>query len=159
MPAMRYLCVPDAVQRERAHAGLLGRARAWLRANGAPLHRAIVWQDRRTADRCDALRAAGHEPTIRRLTGLVLDPYFSATKLSWLLQNVRGAREKAEAGQLAFGTIDCYLAWRLTGGAAHVTDVSNASRCGRSSISRRSRRVAGSARTFAKLVVSSSAQP
>jgi len=100
----------------------------WDRGTGKPLHPAIVWQDRRTTDACARLRAAGHEPRVREKTGLVLDPYFSATKLAWLLEHVRGAREKAESGQAAFGTIDSFLVWRLTGGAAHVTDVSNASR-------------------------------
>jgi glycerol kinase len=100
----------------------------WDRGTGRPIHRAIVWQDRRTTDACAALKAAGREPFVRERTGLVLDPYFSGTKLRWLLDNVKGAREKAEAGRLAFGTIDTFLAWRLTGGRAHVTDVSNASR-------------------------------
>jgi glycerol kinase len=100
----------------------------WERRRGRPVHRAIVWQDRRTADDCAALRAAGEEERIRRRTGLVLDPYFSGTKLRWLLDHVKGARERAAAGELAFGTIDTFLAWRLTGGAEHVTDASNASR-------------------------------
>lgn len=100
----------------------------WDRRTSRPLHHAIVWQDRRTTDACAALKAAGHEPLVREKTGLVLDPYFSATKLRWLLDHVKGAREKADAGQLAFGTIDTFLVWRLTAGAAHVTDVSNASR-------------------------------
>jgi len=100
----------------------------WDRRTGRPLHHAIVWQDRRTTEACARLKADGHEPRVREKTGLVLDPYFSATKLRWLLDHVKGARERAEAGALAFGTIDSFLAWRLTGGAAHVTDVSNASR-------------------------------
>jgi glycerol kinase len=100
----------------------------WDRATGRPIHRAIVWQDRRTTGECAALKEAGREPFVRERTGLVLDPYFSGTKLRWLLDHVKGAREKAEAGRLAFGTIDTFLAWRLTGGRAHVTDVSNASR-------------------------------
>ena len=100
----------------------------WDRASGAPIANAIVWQCRRTRDACQALREAGHEATIRERTGLVLDPYFSATKIAWLLDNVPNARARAEAGALAFGTIDTYLTWRLTGGAAHVTDISNASR-------------------------------
>jgi glycerol kinase len=100
----------------------------WDRRSGKPVHNAIVWQDRRTADMCARLKAEGREGQIREKTGLVLDPYFSATKLRWLLDHVRGAREKAESGQLAFGTIDSFLTWRLTGGAVHVTDVSNASR-------------------------------
>jgi glycerol kinase len=100
----------------------------WSRSDGAPIHPAIVWQCRRTADRCQALRDAGHEAMIRRRTGLVLDPYFSGTKVAWLLDNVPGARARAEAGDLAMGTVDTFLVWKLTGGAAHVTDVSNASR-------------------------------
>jgi glycerol kinase len=100
----------------------------WERRRGKPIHRAIVWQDRRTAEACAALKAAGHEDRVRRKTGLVLDPYFSGTKVRWLLDHVKGARERAAAGELAFGTIDTFLVWRLTGGAAHVTDVSNASR-------------------------------
>jgi glycerol kinase len=100
----------------------------WDRRSGRPLHHAIVWQDRRTTDACARLKADGREPRVREKTGLVLDPYFSATKLRWLLDNVKGAHAKAEAGEAAFGTIDTFLAWRLTGGAAHVTDVSNASR-------------------------------
>jgi glycerol kinase len=100
----------------------------WDRASGAPVANAIVWQDRRTAERCAELRAAGTEETVRRKTGLVLDPYFSATKLGWLLDHVPGARGRAERGELAFGTVDSWLIWNLTGGAQHVTDVSNASR-------------------------------
>ena len=100
----------------------------WDRASGAPIHRAIVWQDRRTADRCRALREAGHEPAVSAKTGLLLDPYFSATKLAWILDNVDGARERAAAGELAFGTIDTFLIWRLTGGSVHATDATNASR-------------------------------
>jgi len=100
----------------------------WDRATGAPLHRAIVWQDRRTAARCRELKAAGVEPLIRRRTGLVVDPYFSATKLEWLLANVPGLRERAEAGEMAVGTIDSWLAWKLTGGRVHATDPTNASR-------------------------------
>jgi len=100
----------------------------WDRRSGRPLHHAIVWQDRRTTEACAKLKQGGHEPRVREKTGLVLDPYFSATKIRWLLDNVKGAREKAEAGEAAFGTIDSFLVWRLTGAAAHVTDVSNASR-------------------------------
>jgi glycerol kinase len=100
----------------------------WERRSGRPIHHAIVWQDRRTTEACAKLKLDGHEPRVREKTGLVLDPYFSATKIRWLLDNVKGAREKAEAGALAFGTIDSFLTWRLTGGEAHVTDVSNASR-------------------------------
>jgi glycerol kinase len=100
----------------------------WDRATGKPIHNAIVWQDRRTAALCDTLRSGGHEPEISAKTGLVLDPYFSATKIAWLLKNVDGAHAKAEAGQLVFGTIDCFLLWRLTGGKVHATDASNAAR-------------------------------
>ncbi len=100
----------------------------WDRQTGEPLYNAIVWQDRRTADFCDQLKASGHEPEVSELTGLLLDPYFSATKLRWVLENVDGAREKAEAGKLAFGTIDSFLLWRLTGGKSHATDATNASR-------------------------------
>jgi glycerol kinase len=100
----------------------------WSRRTGKPLHHAIVWQDRRTTEACAALKAAGHEPRVREKTGLVLDPYFSATKVRWLLDHVKSVREKADSGEAAFGTIDTFLTWRLTGGAAHVTDVSNASR-------------------------------
>jgi glycerol kinase len=100
----------------------------WDRATGRPLHNAIVWQDRRTAGVCDKLRADGHEQSLHAKTGLLADPYFSGTKLAWLLDNVPGARAAAEAGQLAAGTIDAWLAWKLSGGALHVTDASNASR-------------------------------
>jgi len=100
----------------------------WDRASGKPIHNAIVWQDRRTADMCDALRRAGHEETIAAKTGLVLDPYFSASKIAWLLDNVEGARAAAEAGKLAFGTIDTFLLWRLTNGRVHATDATNAAR-------------------------------
>jgi glycerol kinase len=100
----------------------------WDRATGKPLHRAIVWQDRRTADICANMKAAGLEAEFRQATGLVLDPYFSGTKLQWLLENVPGLRARAHKGEVCFGTVDSYLVWRLTGGAAHVTDVSNASR-------------------------------
>ena len=100
----------------------------WDRTTGEPIHRAIVWQDRRTADICAALRAAGHERLVRARTGLLLDPYFSATKLAWLLDHVPGARHRAEAGELAFGTVDTFLLWRLTEGAVHATDATNASR-------------------------------
>ena len=100
----------------------------WDRTTGEPIHRAIVWQDRRTADMCAALKAAGHEMLVRARTGLLLDPYFSATKLAWLLDHVPDARRRAEAGELAFGTVDTFLLWRLTGGAVHATDATNASR-------------------------------
>lgn len=100
----------------------------WERSSGRPLHRAIVWQDRRTADFCARLRADGLEPLFRQRTGLVLDPYFSGTKLRWLLDHIEGARARAEVGELAFGTVDSWLVWQLTGGALHVTDPSNAAR-------------------------------
>src|ERR1043166_7449374 len=100
----------------------------WDRATGEPVHHAIVWQDRRTAARCDQLKARGLAPLIKRKTGLVVDAYFSGTKLEWLLRNVPGARGKANAGRLAFGTVDSWLVWNLTGGRVHVTDPSNASR-------------------------------
>ena len=100
----------------------------WDRATGVPVHNAIVWQDRRTAAVCDALKAAGHTEDIAHRTGLVPDAYFSATKLQWLLDHVPQAREAARAGRLAFGTIDTWLLWKLTGGAVHATDVTNASR-------------------------------
>jgi glycerol kinase len=100
----------------------------WDRETGEPVHRAIVWQDRRTADRCRALKEEGREAWARERTGLVLDPYFSGTKLEWLLENVDGLRERAERGELAAGTIDSWLVWKLTGGRVHVTDPTNASR-------------------------------
>ncbi|MEO1530337.1 MAG: glycerol kinase GlpK [Planctomycetota bacterium] len=100
----------------------------WDRSTGEPIHHAIVWQDRRTAGLCDELRGQGHADSIADKTGLVLDAYFCATKIRWLLDNVTGAREKAERGELAFGTIDSWLIWKLTGGRVHVTDVTNASR-------------------------------
>src|SRR5262245_5581156 len=100
----------------------------WDRATGRAIHNAIVWQDRRTADTCAALRQAGHEPAIAASTGLLLDPYFSATKIAWLIDHVAGAREAARAGRLAFGTVDSFLLWRLTGGKAHLTDATNAAR-------------------------------
>jgi glycerol kinase len=100
----------------------------WDRSTGVPIAPAIVWQDRRTADTCATLRERGAEERVRAKTGLVLDPYFSATKLAWLLDQVPGARSRAGRGELAFGTIDSWLIWNLTGGAVHVTDVSNASR-------------------------------
>jgi glycerol kinase len=107
-------------------------ALVWERSSGKPIHRAIVWQDRRTAPTCQALRDAGEATRVTEITGLVLDPYFSATKVSWLLDHVPGARARADAGQLAFGTVDSFLVFRLAGGAAasapHITDVTNASR-------------------------------
>ena len=131
----------STIRRALARAGVKGKEVAaigitnqretvalWSRRTGRPVHRAIVWQDRRTAGACERLKEAGRERWVRERTGLVLDPYFSATKLAWLLDEVKGLRTRAEAGELAFGTIDTFLTWRLTGGAAHVTDPSNASR-------------------------------
>ena len=100
----------------------------WERATGRPIYNAIVWQDRRTADVCDALRAAGHEAAVTARTGLLIDPYFSGTKIAWILDHVPRAREAAERGELAFGTVDTFLLWRLTGGKVHATDAANASR-------------------------------
>ena len=100
----------------------------WNQHTGHAIYNAIVWQDRRTADYCRSLKEAGHEPEVTRKTGLLLDPYFSATKLNWILENVDGARAAADAGDLLFGTVDSYLIWRLTNGASHVTDATNAAR-------------------------------
>jgi glycerol kinase len=100
----------------------------WDRSSGKAIHNAIVWQDRRTADACSALKSAGQETAVANKTGLVLDPYFSATKIAWLLDHVDGARAAAGQGRLAFGTIDTFLLWRLTGGRVHATDATNASR-------------------------------
>ncbi|HET9449690.1 MAG TPA: glycerol kinase GlpK [Aggregicoccus sp.] len=110
------------ITNQRETAGL------WMRETGEPLGRAIVWQDRRTSDLCAELKAKGHEPRVRETTGLVLDPYFSGTKLTWMFRNLRGALKRAENGDAAFGTIDSWLVYKLTGGREHVTDVSNASR-------------------------------
>ena len=100
----------------------------WDRETGEPIHRAIVWQDRRTSDLCQTLKAGGHEQVVTAKTGLLLDPYFSGTKVKWLLDNVEGARARAEAGELAFGTVDSWLIWNLTGGKVHSTDATNAAR-------------------------------
>ena len=100
----------------------------WDRQTGKAIHRAIVWQDRRTAEACARLRAGGNEAAVTERTGLLLDPYFSGTKIAWILDNVDGARARAETGELAFGTVDTFLMWRLTGGATHATDATNASR-------------------------------
>lgn len=100
----------------------------WDRQTGKPIHKAIVWQDRRTSQLCDRLKEQGHEPLFSERTGLVIDPYFSGTKIAWLLDNVEGARQRAENGELLAGTIDTFLIWRLTGGKRHVTDATNASR-------------------------------
>ena len=100
----------------------------WDRDSGQPIYNAIVWQDRRTADLCASLRSEGHEADITARTGLLLDPYFSASKIAWILDHVEGARERAVSGELAFGTIDTFLLWRLTDGRVHATDATNASR-------------------------------
>lgn len=100
----------------------------WDRTNGKPVYNAIVWQDRRTAPLCAKLREEGHERNVAEKTGLIIDPYFSGTKIAWILDNVPGAREKAARGDLAFGTVDCFLLWRLTSGRVHATDATNASR-------------------------------
>lgn len=100
----------------------------WDRVTGKPIHNAIVWQDRRTAEYCRTLRDAGHEPMFTDRTGLLVDPYFSGTKLKWILDHVEGARARAEAGELLFGTVDSFLIWKLTGGATHATDATNAAR-------------------------------
>jgi len=100
----------------------------WNRKTGKPVYNAIVWQDRRTAGYCDQLKNEGHSRTILEKTGLIIDAYFSATKVKWILDNVRGARVMAERGELAFGTVDSWLVWNLTRGKLHITDVSNASR-------------------------------
>jgi glycerol kinase len=133
-----HLAVAQAVLRERGLAaadiaaiGITNQRETtllWDRATGQPVAHAIVWQDRRTAGVCDELRAAGWAERIRAKTGLVIDAYFSGTKLQWVLDHVPGARERAERGDLAFGTVDSFLIWRLTGGRVHCTDVSNASR-------------------------------
>ncbi|MBI3346576.1 MAG: glycerol kinase GlpK [Burkholderiales bacterium] len=136
--ADQIACAREALARAGVQVAALGITNQretvvlWDRSTGRPLHKALVWQDRRTADFCDQLKAQGLEPRVRELTGLVLDPYFSATKLRWLLDNVPGARERAGRGELAFGTIDSWLLWKLTddgkGGQVHATDASNASR-------------------------------
>jgi len=100
----------------------------WEKDTGKPIHKAIVWQDRRTSAYCDELRAAGHDPIITEKTGLLLDAYFSATKIKWILDHVEGARSLATEGKLCFGTVDTFLLWRLTGGRSHFTDATNASR-------------------------------
>lgn len=100
----------------------------WDRHTGKPVYNAVVWQSRQTVDICEALKARGHAEMIRRKTGLVVDAYFSATKVKWILDNVEGARARAESGDLLFGTVDTWLIWKLTGGRTHVTDYSNASR-------------------------------
>jgi glycerol kinase len=127
----RALAAARALPGEIAAIGITNQRETtilWERASGRPLHNAIVWQCRRTAPLCEALKADGAEPEFRRKTGLVLDPYFSGTKIRWLLDEVGGAGARAERGELAFGTVDSWLLWRLSGGAVHATDPSNASR-------------------------------
>jgi len=129
--ARRALVASGVTGGEVAAVGITNQretAIVWDRASGAPIHRAIVWQCRRTAALCDELKARGAEPLVRERTGLVLDAYFSGTKIRWLLDHVPGARARAAAGALAFGTVDAWLIWKLTGGRVHATDVSNASR-------------------------------
>ncbi|HYF09433.1 MAG TPA: glycerol kinase GlpK, partial [Acetobacteraceae bacterium] len=125
------LAAARAEAREVAGIGITNQRETtllWDRATGRAIHRAIVWQDRRTAEHCARLRAEGQTPLIAERTGLLPDPYFSATKLAWLLENVAGAREAAERGALAFGTVDSFVLWRLTGGRVHATDATNAAR-------------------------------
>ncbi|WP_415908963.1 glycerol kinase GlpK [Oleiharenicola sp. Vm1] len=131
LTALGALARADLTARDLAALGLTNQRETtllWDRRTGRPLHRAIAWQDRRTAELCAQLRQSGREPLFRRRTGLLLDPYFSGTKLAWLLDHVPGARRRAERGELAFGTVDTWLIWQLTGGAVHATDASNASR-------------------------------
>jgi len=131
LTALGALAQADLTARDIAALGLTNQRETtllWDRRTGRPLHRAIVWQDRRTAPLCTQLKRAGHEPRFRRKTGLLLDPYFSGTKLAWLLDHVPGARRRAGRGELAFGTVDTWLLWQLTGGKVHATDASNASR-------------------------------
>jgi len=124
--------VLDQVERRRVAAiGITNQRETvviWERSTGRPIHRAIVWQDRRTADQCARLKSEGAEGLVSERTGLLLDPYFSATKIAWILDNVPGARERAERGELACGTIDSFLLWRLSGGAVHASDATNAGR-------------------------------
>ena len=129
--ALRAVAAANLTGKNIAAIGLTNQRETtllWDRRTGRPLHRAIVWQDRRTADACAKLKRRGLEPLFRKKTGLLLDPYFSGTKLAWLLDRVPGARRRAEKGELAFGTVDTWLLWQLTGGRVHATDVSNASR-------------------------------
>jgi glycerol kinase len=140
-PEQIWSTTVEAARRALAASGVSGRHVAvvgitnqrettlvWDRTTGAPIHPAIVWQCRRTAGACDALKARGLEPLVRQRTGLVLDAYFSGTKIGWLLEHVAGARRRAERGELAFGTVDAWLLWKLTGGRLHATDATNASR-------------------------------
>jgi len=129
--AVEALAAADVQPKDVAAIGITNQRETtivWDRETGHPIANAIVWQDRRTADACDRLRAEGAEDLVREKTGLVIDAYFSGTKVAWLLDNVPGARDRAEKGKLAFGTVDTWLVWQLTGGRLHVTDPSNASR-------------------------------
>ncbi|MBV8070480.1 MAG: glycerol kinase GlpK, partial [Acidobacteriaceae bacterium] len=129
--AIEALSRASARPRDIAAIGIANQretAVVWERKTGKPIHNAIVWQDRRTAPVCKMLWEQGLETAVRSKTGLLIDPYFSATKIMWLLDNVKGAREKAEAGELAFGTVDSWLIWNLTSGTLHTIDASNASR-------------------------------
>jgi glycerol kinase len=129
--AMEALVEARVAARDIAAIGITNQRETtvvWDRATGDPIHNAIVWQDRRTAGLCDELRSAGHADLVRDRTGLVLDAYFSGTKLRWILDNVDGARDRAERGELAFGTVDSWLVWRMTDGRLHLTDATNASR-------------------------------
>ena len=129
--AREALAKLGATGREVAAIGIANQRETtilWNRETGQPIHRAIVWQDRRTAPLCAELKAAGYEPLFQQRTGLVIDPYFAGTKIRWLLDHVPGARASAERGELAFGTVDTWLLWQLTGGRVHATDVTNASR-------------------------------
>ena len=129
--ALEALAKAGARARDVAAIGIANQRETtivWNRETGAPVYNAIVWQDRRTADFCERLRTEGHSPLIQQRTGLLIDSYFSASKISWILENVPGARQNAEAGKLAFGTVDSWLLWILTGGRVHATDASNASR-------------------------------
>ena len=127
----RVLSAADVEPGEIAGLGITNQRETtivWDAETGKPLHNAIVWQDRCTSDFCEALKTGGHEAMISERTGLLLDPYFSGTKVKWILDNVEGAQAKADAGTLRFGTVDCFLIWRLTGGNVHATDATNASR-------------------------------
>jgi glycerol kinase len=129
--AMEALAQADAKAESVAAIGITNQRETtilWDRKTGEPIHNAIVWQDRRTSGFCDRLREQGHEQTIQQKTGLVIDAYFSGSKIRWMLDNVPGAKERAARGELAFGTVDSWLIWKLTGGERHVTDVTNASR-------------------------------
>ena len=129
--AAEALAKIDATAEDIAAIGITNQRETtivWDKETGEPINHAIVWQDRRTAEYCDSLRAKGLTESFRAKTGLVIDPYFSGTKIRWILENVPGAREKAEAGQLLFGTVETWLIWKLTGGKVHITDYSNAAR-------------------------------